>query len=77
MSIGRGHEHRHRERHGDGEFDVRVTPSETVKPYPSLLDLIRSDIREDRDGTPLALTITVLNANANCSPLANAQVEIW
>ncbi len=62
---------------GTASTACAVTPSETVGPYPSLLDLIRSDIREDRDGTPLALTITVLNANDNCSPLANAAVEIW
>ena len=28
-----------------------VTPSETIGPYPSLTDMIRSDIREDRAGT--------------------------
>jgi protocatechuate 3,4-dioxygenase beta subunit len=54
-----------------------VTPSETVGPYPSLTDLFRSDIREDRPGTPLTLTITVVNTNNNCSPVAGANVEIW
>lgn len=54
-----------------------VTPTETVGPYPSLLDLIRSDIREDREGTPLQLTITVVNVAAGCAPLANVAVEIW
>jgi protocatechuate 3,4-dioxygenase beta subunit len=54
-----------------------VTPSETVGPYPSLTDLFRSDIREDRPGTPLTLTITVVNTNSNCSPVAGANVEIW
>src|SRR5688572_7516207 len=34
-----------------------VTPSETIGPYPSLTDMIRSDVREDRAGAPLALTI--------------------
>lgn len=54
-----------------------VTPSETVGPYPSLLDLIRSDIREDRQGTPLQLTITVQSSQGDCAPLADVAVEIW
>lgn len=54
-----------------------VTPTETVGPYPSLLDLIRSDIREDREGTPLQLTIGVVNVANGCAPLANVAVEIW
>jgi protocatechuate 3,4-dioxygenase beta subunit len=54
-----------------------VTPTETVGPYPSLTDLIRSDIREGKSGTTLTLTITVVNSSNNCSPVANANVEIW
>lgn len=54
-----------------------VTPSETVGPYPSLTDLFRSDIREGKPGTPLALTIAVVNANNNCAPVPDANVEIW
>jgi hypothetical protein len=30
-----------------------VTPTETPGPFPSLTDLLRSDIREGRSGTPL------------------------
>ena len=54
-----------------------VTPSETVGPFPSVTDLFRSDIREDRPGTPLTLTITVVNTNNSCSPVAGANVEIF
>jgi protocatechuate 3,4-dioxygenase beta subunit len=54
-----------------------VTPTETVGPYPSLTDLIRSDIREGKGGTPVVLAITVVNVNAGCSPVANANIEIW
>lgn len=54
-----------------------VSPSETLGPYPSLQDLIRSDIREDRQGTPLQLTIAVVNVAAACAPLASVAVEIW
>lgn len=54
-----------------------VTPSETAGPFPSLTDLLRSDIREGRAGTPLTLTVKVVNVNNGCAPVANAQVEIW
>lgn len=54
-----------------------ITPTETVGPFPSLTDLFRSDIREDRTGTSLTLTITVVNTDSACSPLAGANVEIW
>ena len=54
-----------------------VTPTETVGPFPSLTDLIRSDIREGKAGTPVTLTITVVNSGNDCSPVAGANVEIW
>jgi protocatechuate 3,4-dioxygenase beta subunit len=54
-----------------------VTPSETAGPYPSRADFLRSDIREDRQGTALTLTVTVVNANSGCAAVANAEVEIW
>ena len=54
-----------------------VTPTETLGPFPSLTDLVRSDIRETRAGTVLTLTIKVVNANSSCAPVANASVEIW
>jgi protocatechuate 3,4-dioxygenase beta subunit len=54
-----------------------VSPTETVGPYPSLSQFFRSDIREDRPGLPLNLTITVVNANGACAPVAGASVEIW
>jgi protocatechuate 3,4-dioxygenase beta subunit len=42
-----------------------------------LTDLFRSDIREGKSGTPLALTIRVVNTNSACAPVSNANVEIW
>ena len=54
-----------------------VTPSEVVGPFPSLTDLVRSDIREGRTGTTLTLTLTIVNANQDCAPLQNVEVEIW
>jgi len=54
-----------------------VTPSETIGPYPSLVDLFRSDIREGKAGIQLALTIRVVNAANACAAVPNANVEIW
>jgi protocatechuate 3,4-dioxygenase beta subunit len=54
-----------------------VTPGETAGPFPSLTDLVRSDIREGKPGTLLTLTIKVVNVNSNCAGVANASVEIW
>ena len=62
---------------GTANATCAVSPTETVGPYPSLQDLIRSDIREDREGTPLQLTISVVNVANGCAPLANVAVEIW
>jgi protocatechuate 3,4-dioxygenase beta subunit len=47
-----------------------VTPEETEGPYYFDVDSIRSDIREDREGTALRLA-------AACTPLANAVVDVW
>ena len=54
-----------------------VTPTETLGPYPSLTDLVRSDIREGKAGTVLTLTIKVVNVNNSCGAVAGANVEIW
>jgi protocatechuate 3,4-dioxygenase beta subunit len=54
-----------------------VTPSETIGPYPSLTNFVRSDIREGKSGLPLTLTITVVNASNACTPVASAAVDIW
>jgi protocatechuate 3,4-dioxygenase beta subunit len=37
----------------------------------------RRDITEGRPGLSLTLTMTIVNAANNCSPVANANVEIW
>ena len=62
---------------GTSSAACAVTPTETIGPYPSLTDLFRSDIREGKGGTPMTLTITVVNTNSGCSPVAGANVEIW
>lgn len=58
-----------------------LIPEETEGPYP--LDLsgdqqyFRQDITEGKAGTPLDLTLTLLNVSDGCSPLANARVDVW
>jgi len=42
-----------------------------------LTELIRSDIREGKSGTPLTLTLTIVNTNSGCAPLSGVNVEIW
>ena len=54
-----------------------VTPTETLGPYPSLTDLVRSDIREGKTGTVLTLTIKVVNTNNACAAVPGVNVEIW
>ena len=54
-----------------------VTPSETAGPYPSLVDLFRSDIRDGRSGTLLTLTVKVVNVNSACAAVPSADVEVW
>ena len=52
-----------------------LTPQATEGPYYFDADAIRSDIREDKRGTPLRLAIRV--RDADCEPLSNAVVDIW
>ena len=54
-----------------------VAPSETLGPFPNLGDFVRSDVREDRQGLPLQLTISVVNVNQACAAVSGAAVEIW
>ena len=54
-----------------------VTPTETIGPFPSVTSIVRSDIRENKPGTALTLTIKVVNVNAACAAVSGANVEIW
>ena len=55
---------------------VVLAPEMTEGPYYLDLDLVRSDIREDRDGAALALTLRVIDVNTG-SPVDGAAVDIW
>jgi protocatechuate 3,4-dioxygenase beta subunit len=39
--------------------------------------MFRSDIRENRNGTVLTLTVKVVNVNNGCAAVSGADVEIW
>jgi len=53
-----------------------LTPEQTEGPYYFDVDSIRSDIREDRTGTPLRLAVRVMDSDG-CTPVSNAVVDIW
>ncbi len=56
-----------------------TTPTETEGPFPthSPASLVLADIRSDRTGVPLTVTITIQNKNNACSNLQGAIVDIW
>lgn len=62
---------------GSSSGSCAVTPSETAGPFPSLTDLVRSDIREGRTGVLLTLTLKVVNVSNGCAAVSGANVEIW
>ena len=64
-----------------GDGSCVLIPEETAGPYP--LDLsgdevfFRSDITEGRPGVPLALTMALVSASADCAPISDARVDLW
>jgi protocatechuate 3,4-dioxygenase beta subunit len=53
-----------------------LTKELTEGPYYLDGQYVRSDIREDKTGIPLKLTLTVVDDDT-CAPLKNALVELW
>lgn len=53
-----------------------LTPEMTEGPFYLDINKVRADITEGRPGTPLALSLTIVNA-ATCKPIADAAVDIW
>ena len=58
-----------------------LIPNETQGPYQLDLSsdpgMFRQDITEGNTGTPMELTLTVVNINDNCEPLPDVRVDIW
>lgn len=53
-----------------------LTPQQIEGPYYFDPGLVRSDIREDREGVALRLSFHVVDAGS-CAPLRGARVDIW
>jgi protocatechuate 3,4-dioxygenase beta subunit len=60
----------------DSSATCRVATELTEGPYYFDVDAIRSDLREDREGTLLRLGIRVRDADS-CEPIENAIVDVW
>ena len=52
-----------------------LVPETTEGPYYVADRMIRSDIREDRDGQPLLMRMQVVDPR--CAPIEGARVDIW
>lgn len=58
------------------QIDCILTPSQILGPYFIDVGLVRSDIREDRDGVPLRLALQLVDSNG-CTPIRDAVVNVW
>jgi len=56
--------------------DCVLTPEQDEGPFYIDLARVRRDIAEDRPGVPLALALTVVDADT-CEPIRDAAVDIW
>lgn len=63
----------------NGTTGCTVSPGETAGPFPTIspATLVASDIRPDRTGIPLTVTISLKNTNNSCNALPDAIVDIW
>jgi len=64
---------------GSSASNCDVTNSETAGPFPTKnpSDLQIQDIRSDRTGVQMDVTLTIKNANNSCAALSDAIVDIW
>jgi protocatechuate 3,4-dioxygenase beta subunit len=60
----------------EGAASCTLTSEQTEGPYYIDVDKIRSDIREDREGTRLRVAARVLDVDG-CTPVKDAVFEIW
>jgi protocatechuate 3,4-dioxygenase beta subunit len=60
----------------DDSSSCTLAAEQTEGPYYFDADAIRSDITEDRDGTPLRLAIRVRDAE-RCEAIESAVVDVW
>ena len=60
----------------DEAASCTLTVEQTEGPYYFDADKVRSDIREDREGTRLRLALRVRDAQS-CEPIPDAVVDVW
>jgi protocatechuate 3,4-dioxygenase beta subunit len=58
------------------EATCTLTPEQTEGPFFVETGLLRSDLREDKAGVELRLSLRVVSADG-CTPIAGALVEVW
>ncbi|MFN8357818.1 MAG: intradiol ring-cleavage dioxygenase [Spirosomataceae bacterium] len=63
----------------DATATCTSTVSETAGPFPtkSPSSLVRTDIRADRTGLSMTITLTIQNKNKSCAALQGVLVDIW
>jgi protocatechuate 3,4-dioxygenase beta subunit len=59
-----------------GAAACALTPEQTEGPYYIDVDMIRGDIREDRQGVPLRLAARVMDVDG-CTPVKDAVFDVW
>lgn len=68
-------------RSSDDKGNCVLIPEETGGPFTIDLsgnpEYLRQDITEGKPGVPLELTLTIVNVNDGCAPIADARVDIW
>ena len=62
---------------GGVEASCIVSPQEIQGPYYFDPRLVRSEIAEGVPGTSLIVCLRVVDANANCAPIAGVAVDLW
>jgi len=59
-----------------GQVSCVLTPQQTLGPFFIDVGLARTDIREDRDGIRLRLSLRLVDAEG-CAPIRDAVVHVW
>lgn len=62
-----------------GNDTCSLAPSETEGPFPTKSPSAyeRVDIREDRKGVKMSISIQINTQSSNCTPLSGAIIDIW
>lgn len=64
---------------GSTDSSCEVTPTETRGPFPikSPAELMQANIVSDRQGIALLINLKIQDQSESCSPISDAQVDIW